>query len=297
MKTRFVVPFILCVFMTIGSAGAVWGGTGPESKVMFLFTDSPYESLYRMDEMATALYGAANDNNRQYAYVQIQKLQKGIASEMLRYYGHEEGWDAIAADLKAIELVLARGSSNTEWREYAARVRLAFDAVIGGSGSLWYQYERLLREDVRLVGQALKRSTDDRLAAADAADALLTTMQAHVNRMETAAIMTGHSLRVEELRQRMAYSVKMIDSLKKEEGNASKKGIRLVEESLDGTALALDHIFRSEENADPVPVLAPPSASHPLQWTFFLGTMISAVLTYVGWRKYKQTPYGIKSIK
>lgn len=297
MKTRFVLPLVICVFMTIGSATVVSGGAGPASNAVFLFTDSPYESLYKMDEIGAALYGAANDNNRQYAYAQVKKLQKAIGSEMDRAYGNQDGWEEIEGDLAMIETSLARGASTMEWRDYAARIRLALDAVIGGSGSLWLQYEALLREDVQLIGQALKRSTDDRAAAASSAEALLATMKTHVNRIGAAAAISGHGLRMEELRKRMDYSGKLIASTMSGPRSSSMAAMRAAVQSLEDAKLAIDDIFRKDEAAAAVPAMGPPNAVYSLQWAFFIGTMISAVLTFVGWRKYKQTPYGVKPIE
>lgn len=299
VKTRIVVPFLICVFMTIGSVSVVRGGPGPSLNAMFPVEGGPYEALYRLDETGASLYGAANDNNRQVAYAQVQKLKKGLDNEFVRSYGVEEGWEKLKADLRTIDAALASGAPSAEWREQAARVRLALDAVAQGSGSLWFQYKRLLQDDVQLIGQALKRSTDDRKAAAEAALALLGSMSAHVNRIEPAAAMSGQGLRMEELKQRMAYSGKLIELTRTESASASVAAVRSALGSLDGAKAAIDGIFITDVAADAaaMPAISPPTAVYPLQWSFFLGTLISAVLTFVGWRKYKQMPYGIKSMK
>ncbi|MHA6483916.1 sporulation protein YpjB [Paenibacillus sp. strain BS8-2] len=298
MKTRIIVPFVICVFMTIGSVSVVWGGPAPTANLMFPFADRPYDMLFRMDETAVALYGAANENNRQYAYAQVQKLQKGLKNELLLSYGDETGWEKLSEDLVVIESALIKGISHTEWRERAARVRLAIDAVTAGSGSLWYQYRRLLQDDVQLVGQALKRSTDDRESAANAALALMATMSAHVNRIEPSAAMNGQALRMDELKQRLAYSEKLI-ALMKDNNSASATELRTALQSLEGASVAIDNIFQMDAKDDVAALAALTEAPsiYPLQWSFFIGTLISAVLTFVGWRKYKQKPYGVKSIK
>jgi hypothetical protein len=202
-------------------------------------------------------------------------------------------------DLASIEAALAKGAANTEWREPSARVRLALDAVVGGSGSLWYQYKRLLQDDVQSIGQALKRSTDDREAAAEAALALLGSMSAHVNRIEPAAAISGQGLRMDELKQRMAYSKKLIELTGNGEDSGAASGMRTALQSLEGASAAIDSIFKTDTAADvtAMPVFAPAASIYTLQWSLFLGTLISAILTFVGWRKYKQTPYGIKSMK
>ncbi|MDF2836947.1 MAG: hypothetical protein K0Q63_2587 [Paenibacillus sp.] len=284
--------------MTIGSVSVVWGGSGPTMDALFPFAEQPYETLFRMDETGVALYGAANANNRQFAYAEVQRLRKGLKSEMVRSYGDEAGWEKLSLDLATIETALAKGAPNSEWREPSARVRLALDAVVGGSGSLWYQYKRLLQDDVQLIGQALKRSTEDRGAAAEAALALLGSMSAHVNRIEPAAAISGQGLRMEELKQRMAYSAKMIELTDKGEASATVAAVRTALQSLEDASGAIDNIFRMDAaDANAMPAIAPTASVYPLQWSFFLGSLISAVLTFVGWRKYKQTPYGVKSIK
>ncbi|QNK55340.1 sporulation protein YpjB [Paenibacillus sp. PAMC21692] len=295
MRIRVAVPFIICIFMTIGSASVVWGGAGATSQALSLFSGKPYDSLYRMDEIGIALYNAAINNNRQSAYMQVQKLQKGMSNKLLLSYGYAEGWNAVAADLTAIETALSRSAPGNEWRELAVKVRLSLDAVVSGNGSLWLQYDYLLREDVALIGQALKRSTNDTKAAANAAGALLETMRMHVFRMDAAAAISGHSMRTQELIQRMDYVDKRINALKTDRGSSAATSLRNALESLDGAVAVLDNIFRKETGD--MPALAPATAVYPLRWAFFMGTMISAVLTYVGWRKYRQMPYGVKSIK
>lgn len=291
MKARFIIPLIVCLIMTAGSATVVWGGSSPEWSYTLLSADSPYRQLYKLDETATALYTAAYADNRQAAYAELQQLDKLLSNTMLHEYGTPEGWALLTEDTTAIEHALTRGLHLHSWMEQAVRVRLGVDALVGGNGALWLQYEGLLQDDLVSVRKALKRQTDD---SAVAARAMLNELNQHARRIEIAAIYAGDSIRMNELLARITYTDRLLESLIGLDSNVGR--IEEVEKSLSGIESAINGVFLPYEDAFALPAASVPAAPHPLQWSLFLGTIISAVLTWTGWRKYKQNPYGVKRL-
>lgn len=291
MKARFIIPLIVCLLMTAGSAGVVWGSANPEWSYTFLSADSPYRQLYKLDQTAAALYTAANANNRQAAYAELQKLNKLLAKEMLQAYGTSNGWAALKKDAAAIEQALSNGYHYQLWIEEAVRVRLGADSLIGGAGALWLQYEGLLQDDLLSVRKAWKRQTDD---SAIAARAMLNELKQHARRIEIAALYAGDSVRMSELLARISYTDRLLDESISLGSNANRK--EQIEKSLDGIETAVIGVFMPYEDTFALPAVSVPAAAHPLKWSLFLGTIISAVLTWTGWRKYKQNPYGIKKL-
>ncbi|GKU79516.1 sporulation protein YpjB [Paenibacillus sp. L3-i20] len=292
MKSRVIVPFVICLFMTIGSAGAVWGSASPDGSLVYMFSNSPYQELYRMEETATALYNAAYQNNRQGAYAEMQKLQKHIGNDMLTSYGTSQGWAALSSDADLIQAALSSGDKNSNWIEHAVRIRLGTDALVRGKHGLWFQYENLLIDDITSVHKAWKRGQGNHLTAAQA---MMKSVSLHAVRIESAALLTGNELRMNELMKRIEYTNRLLEARKLTlyDSAVDKK----IEESLDGISSAIKGIFLSADHAQVLPAIVLPAAPNPLKWALFLGTIISAVLTWTGWRKYKQHPYGVKSLK
>lgn len=290
MKARFIIPLVLFVLMAAGSAGVVWGSAGPGGSYDFLFADSPYRQLYKLDESATALYTAANANNRQAAYAELQKLKRLMNDAMVQSYGTPAGWSAQRKDAADLERELSMGVPDSSWIEHAVRIRLGADALVGGEGALWLQYEGLLKEDLHGVRQAWKRSSDD---AALAAAAMLKGMTTHAHRIESAAQYAGDSTRMNELLHRISYANRLLEAAALDK---SKVDPDQIEQSFDGIGSAISGVFLHYEDALAIPMADSSALGHPLQWSLFLGTIISAVLAWSGWRKYKQSPYGVKKL-
>lgn len=289
MKARIVIPFVLCIVMSLGSAGIVWNDAAAKSGSIFFIADSPYEQLYRLEETAAALYEAAFVNNRQAAYAQLQKLNRYLDKDMLYAYGQEEGWAAIRKDIAVIEDALAKGVAGSGWIYNTARIKLAVDAVIRPNAALWLQYESLLLDDMMRVKQASKRQAGN---AANAALAMMNSLQEHARRIEPAAAMAVDPIRADELMERIVYSSKLLEA-KRDSGRINGANI---DQSFVGLELAIKRLFQEGNGALAVPAIAVPATSHPMSWALFIGTIICAVLTYTGWRKYKREPYGIKPL-
>ncbi|WP_165867516.1 sporulation protein YpjB [Paenibacillus pinisoli] len=287
MKSRIIIPFIVCLCMAIGTAGVVWGGASPEGSHAFLFSSGPYHQLERMDETATALYTAAYHNNRQAAFAELQRMNKLLGNEMVRSYGSADGWTRMEQDAAAVERALAGGVKHSLWLEHTVRLRMGADALMNGKAALWLQYKALLNNDLNMLKQAWKRQAGDPVAAARAS---LQGLSEHAARIETAAIFAGDPIRMRELMERIAYTGRLL------EGKQSTVWKSEVDQSLEAIRGAINSVFLEDKQAAAVPVVAPPGAGNPLKWALLLGTIISAVLTWTGWRKYKAMPYGVKKL-
>lgn len=290
MIWRVIIPFIICFCLTAASAGVVWGGARSGDGDVYLFPESPYRLLHRLDETATALYKAAYMNQRQKAYAELQKLDKLIRQDNLRAYGAPSGWRMLVKDAEAIDRALSSGVQHALWIEHAVRIRLGTDALINGNRALWLQYEELLQDDLTSVQQAWRRQAGNSKAAAQA---MLKGMTDHAMRIESAALFAGDSVRMAELLDRISYSKRLIQEIESAQGGLSSHAA--IEQSFEGIRFAFQGVFLLKEaEAVAWPAINPPASAHPIRWAMFLGTMISAMLTWTGWRKYKQSPYGVK---
>lgn len=291
MKSRFIIPLVVCFVLAIGSAGVAWGDASPKGNDVFLLFDRPYDELYRMNETAAALYRAAYTNNRQLAYAELQKLSKMLDNDMLGSYGSAEGWQMLQQDADKIEASLASGVKHSMWLEQAVRIRLGADSLVAGNQGLWLQYEKLLLEDLSKVRKAWKRGAGD---PADAATAMMRQLELRANRIQTAAAYSGDFVRSVELMERINYTYRLLRESKAT--STSGYARNLAESSLDGIHTAIIGVFEREQEVSAIPAVNMPQSSKPIQWALLLGMIISAVLAWTGWRKYKQTPYGVKKL-
>lgn len=288
MKVRFIVPFVICIVMTIGSAGAVWGDSAALSPYISILSTSPYKQLSRLDETANALYEAANTDNRQAGFLHVQQLERMIKGELKGKSGKMEGWAAIEQDARAIEQTITSSDTSSGWLKEAARIRLATDALVRPEHALWLQYESVMLDDLSRVEKAWKRQTGD---GAIAARATMNSLQEHAERIEPAISMIYGSMHGAELIERIRYTNQLLESKK-----SSPLNEVMINHSLKALNNAIVKMFDHGGRAEVVPAIAPLATANPLSWTFFLGAIISAVLTYSGWRKYKNNPFGVKPL-
>jgi sporulation protein YpjB len=288
MKVRIIIPFVICIVMSIGGAGAVWGNASSIDGFASIFSPLSYKQLSKLDESANALYDAAYANNRQAGFQHVQQLQRLIEGELKYTAGNRDGWEAMWRDTDTIKQKLISGDTEKGWNQEAARLRLAADALARPDHALWLQYESVMLDDLTRVEQAWKRQTDD---AAVAASASMTSLKEHAARIEPAVEILYGSMRYAELNERIRYTDQLLYSAAAGSGNEA-----LADHSLEALKGTITRLFEQSGVSAALPAVAPPAAAHPLGWTLFLGAIISAVLTYSGWRKYKLNPFDSKPL-
>lgn len=288
MKIRFIIPFVVCIVMTIGYANLVWGSGASLQAFASRLTPDPSKQVQRMDNIASSLYEAAYTNNRQAAYQYVQQLQQLVDGELKYEAGNAEGWQAVERDANTIEKTLVKGSLGTSWFVEAARIKLTADALARPNNALWLQYEKIMLDDISRVEKAWKRQTDD---GAIAARAVMISLEKHADRIKPAVSMMYGSKHETELMERIQYTNRLLEASRKDKNNVASIN-RSVQELKD----TLTRMFNQNQLEADVPVVAAVPISNPLRWTLLLGAFISAILTYTGWRKYKENPFGVKPI-
>lgn len=288
MKIRFIVPFVICIVMMIGTASSVWGSTAAPSIHSFFVSSSYYEQLNQLDETANSLYEAAFTNNRQAGYLKVQQLQRMVEGDLKYAAGKREGWLSITKDASSIQKKLASGQVSSGWMQEAARIKLAVDALVRPEHALWLQYETIMMEDLSLTEKAWKRQTGD---AAAAARATMNKLQEHAERIEPVINLLYGSRHGAELKERIRYTNLLLES--NTAGAANKS---MVNQSLKAVKESIMRLYDQSLQAAAMPAAAPIASANPISWALLLGTVISAVLAYSGWRKYKLNPYGIKPL-
>jgi sporulation protein YpjB len=288
MKVRFIIPFVLCIVMTIGYVNLVWGSGAALQAYATMLTPDPGKQVQRLDDIASSLYEAAYTNNRQAAYQYVQQLQQMVDGELKYSSGNADGWVAVEKDARAIEKALVNGSIGTSWFLEAARLKLASDALARPENALWLQYEKIMLDDISRVEKAWKRQTDD---GAIAARAVMISLEQHAKRIKPAVSILYGSKHEAELTERIQYTNRLLEASRNDKNNNAR-----INRSLLELKETLVRLFNQNQLEADVPVVAAVPISNPLRWTLFLGAFISAILTYTGWRKYKTNPFGVKPL-
>ncbi|NIK67742.1 sporulation protein YpjB [Paenibacillus sp. BK720] len=286
MKIRIALPLFLCIVMTVCSVTAA--KAFPADLIGTGHANESRNELLRLDETAAALYEAAYTNNRQAGYKYVQQLDKLMNKSDIRQAGQAAGWKLMDESIASITYTLKNGKVTSDWLTAAARIHLTTDALLRPDHALWLQYEKVMLEDLERVNRSWNRQTDDGAIAARAA---MNSFNQHLSRIEAAASMQRPTERIDELRDRMQYTNVLLEA-----GMKGQTKQDWTDNSISDLEFSVNRLFDNGQPQDEEPVVAPIGEAHPISWILLLGAIIMAVLTYTGWRKYKQQPYGVKPL-
>ncbi len=289
MTMRFIIPLICCILLTVSSAGAVWGSTLDKPAKASEVSFNIMKEWALTDDLTRGMYDAARAGNRQAGFLYAQKLLANLEKIGYLQPDKRSGIAGMAEDSSVIKDVLMSGNPAALWLPMTARLMLAGDVMVRPANALWLQYEAVLLDDWSRVEKGWKRQTDDR---AEAARAAMYSLENHADRIELAYTLlygAGHGV---ELKERIAYTNKLLE-LRTTRGGHDV----MVNEALQALRSAIIKLYDQSRQAETLAVFSPPLVASPLKWALLLGAVISAVLTYKGWSKYKAEPYGVKRIR
>lgn len=282
---RVIIPALLSLAMLLGSVASVWADSASTSQANLV---AP-ETAIRFDRTAELLYRAARESNRQAGYLYVQQLRGMMDKQMKRLPLSEAGWAIVERSAAEIEYKLSNGKPGSDWLSDAARIRLAADAIVRPEAPLWHSYETVMRDDLERVVKAWNRM-DGR--GAESARAAIDLLAVHYDRIEAAVKLQADPAKADGLKERIAYTTGLLEADKRQEAQPD-----WTNQALADLETSLSVLFEGTAAAEPLPAVAPIHAGHPVSWILMLGSVIMGVLAYVGYRKYKQQPYGIKPFR
>lgn len=291
MKLKIVLLALFCIICLLYSGAAVLGYSDTDRTSAI--DDSSYARLLKLDRSISILYTQGNEAHRQAAYKTVQNIKKQLNEPELMRYGTAIAWKQMKQDLLAVEQGIINKEANAVWREPISSLLLASDALLQAEHGPWLQYEAVLLDDL----QSIRRVTALAVPPEDKTKymtAHLTIFKQRVDRMQTAAYMVGDELRMTELLQRTlqlngffaeASQVTWTPQQAKEIG----KAINNIEDTIDT-------LFVQAEETITVPVVDVSSGWNPTTFALLIGALISGLLTFTAYRKYKQAPFGVKKV-
>nr|WP_237179101.1 sporulation protein YpjB [Paenibacillus sp. MMS18-CY102] len=245
----------------------------------------------RLNSATASLYAASTDGNRQSAYQAAQQVATALRDGQVKIIGTTEGWQQAEQDVQSLLSKLKAGQSSVYWRAIASRIKLSIDAAWTlhqgvPESALWLQYNKVISEDLSRVRSAMARPNKE---GYESARASFDTLSQHAERIMGAALL----MRGEEAALRFSNSVAYAERLLSA-GKAGELTRRLADGALSPVEKTAAVLFASNgQRVEDEPVLAPIGGGVPHRWIFGLSALISSMLTYVSWRKYKSVPYAI----
>jgi hypothetical protein len=277
---------MLCIVLTALLIGAA-ATAAPTELTASSSTNTTWQ---RVQRSADAIYEAATDGNRQTAYFAGQLLSsqlRGLIMDDGNYNANQ--WQETYEEVKLMLDNIEKGKTAVVWRVQAIRIELAVDAAgaetIGlPAGAMWLQYEPVIHEDISRIRQAINMRNTKAYASAAA---LLNTLQEHVNRIAIAAAIANKSAEISALQNSVTYMSRLLDA-----GERGAIAASLSQQVLVPVEAASAALFSTKDMREQ-PVIAPIGGGVPHRWIFGISSLISSLLAYVSWRKYKEAPYAV----
>ncbi|MBD3918821.1 hypothetical protein H8B09_08670 [Paenibacillus sp. PR3] len=287
MRKRWLVACMLSLMLTVVLIGAAAAAAPSERTATSISTSSTWQ---RVQRSADAIYEASTAGNRQAAYYAGQQLSSQL-KELLEAERLNESsqLQAIYREAKLMLANIEQKKSAVLWRPQATRIKLAVDAAgaqsVGlASNAMWLQYEPIIEEDIARIRQAINIRNAQAYASASA---MLHTLQEHTDRIAIAAAIADKSTEMNALLNSVTYMSRLL--------NAGERGTiasQLSQQVLAPVEAATAALFSGNAEREE-PVIAPIGGGVPHRWIFGISSLISSLLAYVSWRKYKHTPYAI----
>lgn len=259
-----------------------------EGKTVF---DQSFDKLIKLDQSISQLYEFSKEKNKQAVYQSIQQIKKQLNEPQLMKYGTVSGWKHMKQDVLAAEETILNNKPSIEWREYISSLRLASDSLLQREHGPWLQYESVLLDDIRSVKIASQSTVSPKL------NGIVSHMKIFSNRasrMEAAAYMVGDEMRIIELMERNQQLSDWLSGMQGQTWTVTHQ--KQLDKAIEGIEVTVHALFDQATETITLPEMTTSTGLKPPMFAFIIGTIISSVLTYTAYRKYKQLPYGIKKI-
>lgn|GEM_PF-1482627 len=291
MKFKIILLALFCMICLLSSGASVLGytdtlGTSDDK-------DLSYTLLLKLDRSISELYTEGNDSHKQAAYKTLQNIKNQLNNIELLQYGTVTAWKQMKQDVLTIEQGIINNEPNVVWRGPISSLLLASDALLQAEHGPWLQYESVLLDDL----QSIRRSSASTISndkKTNAVIAQLTIFKQRVDRMQTAAYMVGDEMRMTELLQRTDQLSGFFRDTSQVTWTSQQ--FKEIESAIHNIEETIHTLFAQAEETITVPVVSASSGWNPTTLALLIGALISGLLTFTAYRKYKQAPYGVKKV-
>lgn len=285
---RLGLGVVSAVALLIALHGAASGGGydsdavqhGSEAWDIADVSSSSLEEYDRFLRSATVFYRAVNQDDVPLMSQSAAVMQQRYKSLPLSDAALMDGMQALGEQLKQTKRSIALAAPDEQrLKAEAASLLLAADAMANPAQPLWHDYRTVFAEDLRTLRAAL---SGDGEAAAGGTDltvavAALNRLQFHYELIRTAALLETTPLNVVRSDNVLRYASIVIGS--------ESSNLALAHGAMHPLEEALLAIFPGA--ADEPSAVVPAVSGASWGWTAMMGSFIVTVLTWAGWRRYK----------
>lgn len=234
---------------------------------------SPGEPVEQFRLAAESLYRSVGEGDPLGVLRKVTEAEDALLGVPVSELPSSDSAKALSESMERMRrAVTALSPNENEVYAASASLRLAADAISPKGQGLWLDYRRLMREDAAELAVSL---SGERGGTSKDALARLGTLTAHYELVRTAAAVTGRSASVDRADAVFRYAKRILAD--------SPPNPSLTAPLAAQIRATVDGLFPASEAPASVPLAPAPPAG------FFsvIGAFILTVLTYSGWRKYR----------
>jgi sporulation protein YpjB len=266
-KWMFMIAILMAVSLT-----AACGAPPKTASVTKKADPQQLRKMELLNETADEMYKKAMEGRMMEARNMLLQISDQITRVQFQGVTSIEGLHALTESITHAKRVYNAASlSPSEGQIAAAQIRLATDALTHQNQPMWLQYDKLLRNALSLLEQAVKETKEQEALASFA------KFKQYIFLIHPSLLISREPPEVEKLDSLLAFVQTEIQK--------NPMAVQNVLSGVDQMHRTLDEIFRKKtETTAYLPI-----ADHqqPIVWALGIGAIISSVLVFAGWRMFK----------
>jgi sporulation protein YpjB len=228
--------------------------------------------LELLSKTADDMYRKAMDGQMMEARNALLQLSDQITHLPFQGAVSIEGLNALTAIVtQAKRAFNAAALSPNEGQIAAAQIRLATDALTHKNQPMWLQYDKVLRNDLALLTEAAKVNKEQEALKS------FSNFNQHIYLIHPSLLISRDPSEVEKLDSLLSF----VQTQMKKKPIAYQNVVMAAAQ----LQLTLDEIF--DKNQETTAYLPIGDHKQPIIWALGIGAIISAILTFAGWRMFK----------
>ncbi|VTR46860.1 sporulation protein YpjB [Actinobacillus pleuropneumoniae] len=265
----------LLLLVTAGWGNPIWASPAANGQS----ESSPAASIQAkaLNKEVEQLYRHVEEGNVQAVLEDIRRVSGLFEASSFQGLTGVEGIHALAESILEMKEATARATQEPQhWMVSAGKLRMAADSLIHARDALWLQYYKVIREDLRVMGQYAQQQ--DQAGMRRAYDSL----SEHYELIRPSVVI-----------QRKPEDVNMMESWISYAGGLVASGdTAQVEKVVPQGEEMMNMLFGKKKDE---PALAPlGEVKEPWTWQLVIAAFILAALTFAGYRKYRGQLYSAK---
>ncbi|ACX64508.1 sporulation protein YpjB [Paenibacillus sp. FSL H8-0457] len=265
----------LLLLVTAGWGNPIWASPAANGQS----ESSPAASIQAkaLNKEVEQLYRHVEEGNVQAVLEDIRRVSGLFEASSFQGLTGVEGIHALAESILEMKEATARATQEPQhWMVSAGKLRMAADSLIHARDALWHQYYKVIREDLRVMGQYAQQH--DQAGMRRAYDSL----SEHYELIRPSVVIQRKPEDVNMMESWISYAGGLVAS-----GDAAQ-----VEKVVPQGEEMMNMLFGKKKDE---PALAPlGEVKEPWTWQLVIAAFILAALTFAGYRKYRGQLYSAK---